>query len=43
MDDVVVKTRNSNTLIADLDDTFHPYESTLEAQPEQVRLLRTVG
>jgi hypothetical protein len=28
MDDVVVKTRNSNTLIADLEETSHPCEST---------------
>jgi U3 small nucleolar RNA-associated protein 14 len=28
VDDVVVKTRNSDTLIADLEETFNPCEST---------------
>jgi hypothetical protein len=43
VDDVVVKTRNSNTLIADLERDFPNLASVpLEAQPEQVRLRRTV-
>jgi hypothetical protein len=43
MDDVVVKTRNSDTLIADIEETFASLRVPLEAQPEQVRLRRTVG
>jgi hypothetical protein len=42
VDDVVVKTRNSDTLIVDLEETFASLqEYRLEAQPEQVRLWRT--
>jgi hypothetical protein len=42
VDDVVVKTRNSSTLIVDLEETFASLRE-LEAQPEQVRLRRIVG
>jgi hypothetical protein len=41
VDDVVVKTRNSDTLIADLEETFASLP--VEGQPEQVRLRRTFG
>jgi hypothetical protein len=43
VDDVVVKTRNSGTLIADLEETFASLRVPLEAQHKQVRLRRTFG